>query len=117
MPQSRPKRFLDDGTSVLIDLHGCSVDQALYIVGRTLNEAFRRGRSKVDVIHGTSTSDSFGYTRTIKNELERRLLAGEYDAWVSGRVQDPSGGRTSLAVKIGSKPDPRRIREMDVVRS
>ena len=117
MSSNRPKRFLDDGTSVLVDLHGCSVDEALYVIGRTLSQAYGRGRSKVDVIHGTSTSDTFGYTRTIKNEFERRLTAGEYDAWVSGRVHDPSGGRTSLAIKIGSKKDSRRIREIDVVRS
>lgn len=116
MPSNRPKQFLDDGTSVLVDLHGCSVDEAIYVIGGALSLAFSRGRSKVDLIHGTSTSDSFGYTRTIKNEFERRFSAGEYDEWVSGRVQDPSGGRTSLAIKIGSKQDPRRIREIDLVR-
>jgi DNA-nicking Smr family endonuclease len=116
MRSYRPKKFNDDGTTVTIDLHGCSIDDGLYIIRRTLQEAHHRGRSRVEVIHGSSTSDLHGYTRTLKNALRQGVDAGDYAEWISGHVESTDGGRTSLWLKLGSSPNSARISESDVVR-
>lgn len=115
MHVGRPKKFIDDGTTVTVDLHGCTVSDGLYIIGRTVQEAHRRGRMKVDVIHGTSTSRAYSRARTIKNEFRRRLDAREYDEWVSGHNESSSGGNTSLWLNLGSNSDPSRIKVTDVI--
>ena len=111
---SRPKDLRDDGSIVTVDVHGCTVQDALAIIRRSVQQAHRRGRSRLDVVHGFSTSDRFGYERSIKNEFRKRLDAGEYRAWVSGSYEDASGGRTSLALNLGSRPDPTRLKAGDV---
>lgn len=108
-----PKRFEDDGDEVVVDLHGCSVDAALYIIRRTVQEASRRGRSRVVAIHGRSRS---GRSRTIRGELKRGLEFGEYDEWVSRTIEGAAGGQTVLYMPIGLKKIPDRIRQQDVMR-
>lgn len=109
-----PKRFEDDGTNVTVDVHGCSVADALYIVRRSVQEAFRRGRARVIVIHGLSTTSRA--ERTIKSELERRLANAEFDAWINGSTQDNVGGRTTLWISIGGPRNSSPIKVHHVVR-
>ena len=113
---NRPRDLRDDGSVVTVDVHGCGVPDALAIIKRSIQEAHRRGRSRVDVVHGFSTSDQFGYERSIKNEFKRHLDAGDYRAWVAGSYEDVSGGRTSLALNLGPNSNPARIKPGDVAR-
>lgn len=100
-----------------MDLHGCSVRDALHITRRSIQEAYRRGRARVDVVHGSSTTSSYAAsgTRTIKGELLDRLESGHFDAWANGFVTDASGGRTTVWLKIGGNSDPSKIQVRDVV--
>lgn len=111
-----PGRLVDDGSTVTLDLHGCSVDDGIFVLRRTLQEALRRGRTKVDVIHGSSTSLHSRQDRTIKNELMDRLQSGAFAAWTSGHTTDISGGRTTLWIRLGVNAIPARIRVEDVAR-
>ena len=115
MTSRYPKRFEDDGTNVTVDVHGCSVSDAAYIVRRSVQEASRRGRARVIVIHGMSTES--GTERTIKSDLERRLASGEFEAWISGSTQDHVGGRTTLWITIGGGRNSSLIKMSDVVRA
>lgn len=108
-----PKQFSDDGSEVRVDLHGCTVDDALYVVRRTVQEACRRGRSRVVVIHGRSRPDRI---RTIRSELMRRLDRGDYGEWVTSHLQGAGGGQSTLYMPIGNANQPARIRERDVIR-
>lgn len=114
MTSSFPRRFDDTGTDITVDVHGCSIADAIYIVTRCAQEAYRRGRSRVVVIHGASAES--GAERTIKSELERRLDDGSFEAWVSGQTQDGAGGRTTLWIIIGGQRKPGKIQVSDVVR-
>ncbi len=116
MLQSYPKRFEDDGTDVTIDLHGCSVEDAVYAIRRTVQEAHGRGRARVVVIHGKSGAQEGSSKRTIKGELERLIADGDLGAWLSGTIGDGAGGRTTLWLTIGPPRNPSRIKVRDVVR-
>ncbi len=111
---SCPKRITDDGNVVTLDLHGCTVDDGLHVVRRSLQEAYRRGRTKLDVIHGTSTSERSRHERTIKNELLHRLDGGRFSEWASGYTTDASGGRTTFWINLGANSNPNRLRANDV---
>ncbi len=112
---SFPRRFQDDGTTVTVDLHGCTVRDGLYIARRCVQEAFRRGRSKVEVIHGSSTSRGSDHERTIKSRLMQELEAGGLSEWASGHVTDPAGGRTTIWIMFGANANPARMRAADVL--
>lgn len=114
MTSRYPRRFEDDGTDLTVDVHGCSISDAVYIVRRSVQEAYRRGRSRVIVIHGLSESTEG--RSTIKTELERRLASGEFEQWTAGSTQDHVGGRTTLWTTIGGGSNPARIKPGDVVR-
>lgn len=113
MSSRYPRRFEDNGTDVLIDVHGCTIADAIYIIRRSVQEASRRGRGRVVVIHGLSADSDA--ERTIKTDLEKRLSGGEFDPWISGSTQDSIGGRTTLWTKIGGGRNPARIKVNDVV--
>lgn len=65
----------DDGSKVTLDLHGLSVDEALDLTYSTLRLAEDRGRNRLKVIHGSSTTQG-GQRRTIKSALHDRLDQG-----------------------------------------
>lgn len=109
-----PRRFDDNGTDLHLDVHGCSVDNALGIIRRAVKAAFGAGRARVVVIHGASTSESG--VRTIKSELERLVEEGAFSERVSGARWSPDGGQCTLWLKVGRPADPRRLRVNDVVR-
>lgn len=116
MTSCYPRRFSDDGTDVSVDVHGCSVDDALGIIGRAAEEAFRRGRARVIVVHGTSSTDRGMRRRTIKTALQDQLSRGAYEGWVTEPHWSDDGGRCTLWIKLGSRWDGARIKTEDVVR-
>jgi hypothetical protein len=62
-------RLLDDGHTVTLDLHGTTVDDAERFIRRTVRLAAERGRSRVTVVHGASTSSRQYRNRTIRHVL------------------------------------------------
>ena len=111
-----PRRFQDDGTSVTVDLHGCTVPDAMQILRRTLQKAADAGRAKVVAIHGTSTTDQPD-APTIKAALARALDAGSLDEWVTGAQWSGLGGECTLWLPIGTPSRPARINVREVVAS
>ncbi len=70
-------RLDDNGTTVTLDLHGASVNDALDLIRRTTALAAERGRTTLRVIHGSSTSDALARNRTIKHALHDLLDDGD----------------------------------------
>lgn len=64
-----PLRLHDDGHSVTLDLHGVTVSEAEQLIQRTVRLAAARGRGRLTVIHGASTSDQRYRNRTIRHAL------------------------------------------------
>lgn len=76
----------DDGRKVTLDLHGASVDEAVDLVYGTLRLAESRGRNRLTVIHGSSTTQA-GQPRTIKSELHDLLDRGTLGAHATDIVR------------------------------
>jgi len=66
-------RLTDDGRTVTLDLHGATVAEAERLTRAAAREAARRGRATLRVVHGHSTTDRWGETRTIKTMLHALL--------------------------------------------
>lgn len=105
-------RLNDNGRTVELDLHGATVEQALRIILRTVQQASVRGRYSVKIIHGSSTSSRFYRNRSIKNELDLILEAGDLDKYVSSTWK--SDEYMLLSLHINLETDPRRITLNDV---
>lgn len=103
----------DDGSSVTLDLHGATVDEAIRLVHAVVREAHARGRSSVRVVHGSSTSDPLLGNRTIKHELHTELDAGAMSSVVTGALRLEN--ETVLSLPIGSRNQSARISLLDVV--
>lgn len=69
-------RLRDDGHEVTLDLHGATVDEAERLIRRTVSLAAARGRSRLTVVHGTSTSSRLYRNRTIRHALYELLDGG-----------------------------------------
>jgi hypothetical protein len=97
---------------VEIDLHGARIDEAMRLIDNLIALAVRRGRTKVSIIHGSST---FG---TGKDSIKERV----YGAIESGRWS-PLGsvvrfeGYTAVALPtFGHRSDPTPITLIDISR-
>ncbi|MFT4603739.1 MAG: hypothetical protein ACI9W4_000454 [Rhodothermales bacterium] len=101
--QDAPRSFSDDGLTVALDVHGCTVDGALGFIRGTLALASRRGRSQVDVIHGVGGAIEFA----LRDALAGRELAGA-ESYMT------VSGRTVIGLRIGAVGDPRRIVAADL---
>lgn len=64
-----PARLQDDGRTVTLDLHGVTVNEAERLIRQTVRLAAERGRSRVTVVHGVSTSDPRYRNHTIRHRL------------------------------------------------
>ncbi len=104
----------DDGQRVTLDLHGCTVDEALDLAERTLRAAQRRGRQRVRLVHGASTSDARARNRTIKHALYDALDHGTlaHDTTSAWRAE----GHLLLSLDVTAPSDPRPLRLRDVQR-
>lgn len=108
-----PRSFRDDGTVLHLDLHGCTVADALVLVRRALEAGSRVGRARLDVVHGYSSSSS-PYDRTIKNAVADAWEAGAFDAWVADIRWDEAGGRCEMWLKVGSARNGGRLTVRDI---
>lgn len=110
--RSTPRRFTDTGSEVTVDLHGCSVRDALFIARRTVQEACWRGRSRVILVTGASArSDG----PTIRSEVARAVERGAWDEWISGSTEDGFGGRRTVWIRLTGANNTQRIRMKDVL--
>lgn len=105
-----PLRLNDDGNAVTLDLHGVTVDDAERLIQRTARIAASRGRGRLTVIHGASTSDIRYRNRTIRHAL--------YDLLDSGALEDVTSdfrneGSCLLGLAAGPS-DSRRITLADI---
>ena len=101
----------DDGTMVILDLHGLTVDEALSVTRRTLDLAEARGRTTLKLIHGHSTSGGPGQ-RTIKTELHDALDAGFLQSYQMNHHRQQ--GALILSLGLGQPADAARIQPADV---
>lgn len=101
----------DDGHVVTLDLHGATVDEAVDLTYRTLRLAEERGRTRLKLIHGSSTTQG-GATRTIKRALHDLLDQGELGAHATNVIR--SQNTLVLALDLTATGDPTRIRLRDV---
>ena len=104
----------DDGSTVTLDLHGATVDEAVRLTRRTVQEAARRGRSTVKVIHGASTSRRLAPNRTIKNALYAELDGDAFGVDLTGHWRDEAAVTLSLDLTAARDPRPIRMRDLDV---
>jgi DNA-nicking Smr family endonuclease len=100
----------DDGSKVTLDLHGLTVDEAVDVTYSTLRLAEDRGRDRLKVIHGSSTTQ--GHRRTIKRALHDLLDQGDLAAHATSvlRSRDP----LTLVLDLTASTDPTRITLRDV---
>lgn len=101
----------DDGHVVTLDLHGATVDEAVDLTYRTLRLAEERGRTRLKLIHGSSTTEA-GATRTIKSALYDLLDRGELGAHATNVIR--SQNTLVLALDLTATGDPTPIRLRDV---
>ncbi|MEF8815594.1 MAG: Smr/MutS family protein [Salinibacter sp.] len=100
----------DDGTTVTLDLHGLSVDEALDVTFSTLRLAEDRGRSRLKVIHGSSTTQ--GQRRTIKSALHDQLDRGSLGAHATNVVRARDTLTLALDLTASSDPTPITLRDV-----
>lgn len=105
-----PLRLHDDGHAVRLDLHGATVAEAEQLIRRTVRLAAARGRDRLTVIHGASTSDRRYRNRTIRHTL--------YDLLDEGALPDVTSelrneGSCLLGLAAAAR-DPRRLTLADV---
>ena len=106
-----PARLDDDGHTLTLDLHGETVDSAEHLIRQTLRLAAERGRSRVTVVHGVSTSDSRYRNHTIRHRL--------YDLLDNGALPHVTDafrleGQCLLGLPPSLKSDSRRIVLRDI---
>lgn len=109
---ARPRSLEDDGADVTVDVHGCSVEEALYFVDRCLSAASSAGRQRLHVIHGLGGTDP---RSSIRAALREAIARGEYDALTVDSVELSGGGKTVFALDSGGGRLTGRITINDVL--
>lgn len=107
-----PARLDDDGHTLTLDLHGETVDSAERLIRQALRLAAERGRNRLTVVHGVSTSDSRYRNHTIRHRL--------YDLLDDGALPHVTDafrleGQCLLGLAPALKRDPARITLRDLV--
>ncbi len=100
----------DDGNVVTLDLHGATVDEAIDMTYRALRLAEDRGRTRLKLVHGSSTTD--GNRRTIKSELHDLLDHGKLGGSATNVIR--SQNSLVLALDLTATTDPTPIKLRDV---
>jgi len=103
----------DDGRVVTLDLHGATVEEAIDMTYRTLRLAEDRGRSRLKLIHGSSTTES-GNRRTIKTALYDLLERGDLGAHATNVLRSRDALVLALDVTATGDPSPIRLRDVKV---
>lgn len=104
-------RLHDDGQTVTLDLHGLRVDEAAALARRTVEEAARRGRGTVRLVHGSSTSAASRHRRTIKHVLAELVERGDLPGVTSAFA---TGDALLLSLSHSADADGARIQLRDV---
>lgn len=105
-------RLDDDGQTVTLDLHGARVAEAEALARATVREAARRGRRTLRIVHGTSTTDPTGGSRTIKTAIHDALDAGDWGPDVASSLR--AEGHVLVGLSPALRPAPGRLRLADV---
>ena len=105
-----PPQLDDDGRIVTLDLHGATVDEAIDLTYSTLRLAEERGRTRLKLIHGSSTTD--GNRRTIKSALHDLLDRGKLGRHATNVIR--SQNSLVLALDLAATTDPTPIELRDV---
>ncbi len=105
-------RLQDDGHTVTLDLHGVRVDEAERFIRRAAALAADRGRHRLTVIHGASTSSELYRNRTIRHRLYDLLDDGALDVWVTSELR--LDGSALLGLDTARPSDPRRLTLRDI---
>ncbi len=108
---ARP-RLDDDGQTVTLDLHGARVAEAERLIVAAVVAAARHGRRTLRVVHGHSTTDPWGETRTIKSALHRLLDGGALSPHVTQSVRGE--GHLLLGLAPAPRPLAARLRLADL---
>jgi len=103
-------RLEDDGSTVTLDLHGATVDEAVDLAYQTLRLAEDRGRRQLKLIHGSSTTAPG--RRTIKSELRRLLDDGPLGRQATSVLRRRDF--VLLSLDVTAARDPTRIQLQDV---
>lgn len=101
----------DDGSTVTLDLHGLSVDEALDLTYSTLRLAEDRGRNRLMLIHGSSTTTA-GQRRTIKSALHDLLDQGDLSSHATSVVRSRDTLTLVLDLTAPSDPSPIELRDI-----
>lgn len=101
----------DDGSTVTLDLHGLSVDEALDLTYSTLRLAEDRGRNRLTLIHGSSTTTA-GQRRTIKSVLHDLLDQGDLASHATSVVRSKDTLTLVLDLTAASDPTPIELRDV-----
>lgn len=102
----------DDGTSVTLDLHGATVDEAVAMSLRAVRLAAARGRMRVTLIHGASTTRQSPHRRTIKRALHNLLDDGAFRPHATEGWR--AAGHLVLSLDITTASDSTPIQLADV---
>lgn len=106
-------RLVDNGVRPELDLHGCTVNQAVQLTRRLILESVRRGRDSIRLIHGKSTTTPG--QRTIKSALTDLMDHQQLPMHVSSVYK--SDGHMIVALRRrGSTHAPGRISLRDLSR-
>lgn len=101
----------DDGTSVTLDLHGVSVDTAVDLTYSALRLAEDRGRNRLTLIHGSSTTQG-AQSRTIKNALHDLLDRGELASHAASVIRARDTVTLVLDLMAPSDPTPIELQDL-----
>lgn len=104
-------QLTDDGRVVTLDLHGATVDEAIDMTYRTLRLAEERGRSRLKLIHGSSTTQG-GARRTIKSALHDLLDRGKLGRHATNVIRSKNTLVLALDLTASSDPTPIQLRDV-----
>jgi DNA-nicking Smr family endonuclease len=78
-PATRRRRLRETEPQATLDLHGCTVQEAVARIESFLRACKKRGLEKVLIVHGKGNHSSGEpvLKRTVRHVLERSRLAGE----------------------------------------
>lgn len=102
----------DDGNVVTLDLHGATVEEAIDLTYRTLRLAKDRGRTRLKLIHGSSTT--VGNRRTIKSALHDLLDRGKLGSHATNIIRSQNSLVLALDLTANTDPTPIQLRDVQV---
>lgn len=109
MHDTTPRYLVDDGVDITLDVHGCTVDDALSYVDFVLEWAHEAGRMRVSIIHGLGGTDA---RSSIREALRQAIAGGDYEDLISGSMETGGGGKTDCSLR--HRPGPGSSRRLSL---